>query len=187
MDLKVIDNFLPKEYFSKLQELVLMNEQPWFFLSSPTTFDLNTQKTYSFGCNVVLLNQPESYNPLLSCSKYIKLLNEHVKSSCNFKRVIRCRLDMTTYRGEQITFHPHVDLSQKHYTSIFYLTKCNAPTIIYNQQHFSEETIDTTNLTIMKQIIPDENKLVVFDGNYIHTGTSATDVSRRILVNTNYI
>lgn len=186
MDLKIVDNFLPEQIFVRLKSRVETNEQPWFFLPGATIFD-DQQKNYSFGCNVVRLENPELYNPTIPCSKYIKLLNETVKNTFGFSTVIRCRLDMTTYRGEQVTFYPHVDLSQSHYTSIFYLTTCDAPTLIYNEKHFSEEQINTSNLTLMDSITPKENRLVVFDGNYIHTGTSAMNVSRRILVNSNYI
>ena len=48
-------------------------------------------------------------------------------------------MDMTTYRGQQVKFAPHIDFDGKHFTSIYHLTDCDAPTIIYNQKLFSGE------------------------------------------------
>jgi hypothetical protein len=187
VDLIVVDNFLSDNIFNLLKEEVESNKQSWFFLSTTTGYETIYKEHYAFSCDIVRYKNSEIYNPFIHCSKYVKLLNEQVKSTYNFSTVIRSRLDMTTYRGKQITFPPHIDIAPKHYTSIFYLIECDAPTIIYNQKHFTEDPIDSTFLTIMNTITPKQNRLVVFDGNHIHTGTSATDVSRRILINTNYI
>jgi len=187
MDLTIIDNFLPNEIFFRLKETIYSNQHPWFFLDTSTGYDNNLIEYYTFGCYIVKISNPEVYNPIISSSKYVKILNEHVKQKFGFSTVLRSRLDMTTYRSKKVTFQPHVDLIQKHYTSIFYLTECDAPTIIYNEKHFSDELIDAEQLSIMQEVCPKENRIIIFDGNYIHTGTSATDVSRRILVNSNYI
>jgi hypothetical protein len=187
MDLKVIDNFLPEQLFLELVNAVTANYQQWFFLPTPTGFETISEKHYAFGCDVVRLSKPGVYNPTIASSKYIKLLNDQVKKECGFRSVVRSRLDMTTYRGEQVTFHPHIDVAFEHYTSIFYLIECDAPTIIYNQKHYTNDPIDISSLTVMQEIMPKQNRIVIFDGNHIHTGTSALDVPRRILVNSNYI
>jgi hypothetical protein len=38
-----------------------------------------------------------------------------------------------------------------------------------------------------KQINSIENRIVIFDSNLQHTGTSHTDTKRRVLINFNYI
>ena len=94
---------------------------------------------------------------------------------------------MTTYRGEdQIIFAPHIHLNGEHYTSIYHLTTCNAPTIIYNEQILSGDVPKDINLTIKEKIDAKANRLILFNGNYIHTGMCPTDVASRILINTNY-
>ena len=75
-------------------------------------------------------------------------------------------------------------MSGEDYTSIFYLTECNAPTIIYNEK--SNDATIPNDLTILKQVESKENRVVVFKGDQIHSGMFATDVSRRILINTNF-
>ena len=94
---------------------------------------------------------------------------------------------MTTYRGEnKVTFAPHIDIDGLHYTSIYYTNECNAPTIIYNEKSMSSPVDLSLKLTVKEKIYPKENRLVVFPGNYIHTGMCATDVPYRILINSNF-
>ena len=103
---------------------------------------------------------------------------------------------MTTYRGsESITFSPHVDLDYEdwndlggeHYTAIFYIDESDAPTIIYNET-IKEGYVPPKDmkLTERMRIYPEPNKLVVFKGNYIHTGMCPTTTANRILVNSNF-
>ena len=189
MNPQIIDNFLSEELFNNLKENVSSDYNPWFFV--PTISSVNhkdLRRDYGFSCFAVNNQPPSKYERYenIPCALLVYNLHQKIKDEFGFKQVIRCRLDMTTYRGEdEMTFGPHIDLIGKDYTTIFYLTKCNAPTIIYN-----EKTNDATipnNLTILKRIDSNENRLVVFKGDQIHSGMCATDVPRRILINTNFI
>ena len=185
MDPQVIDNFLPKELYDSLKESVNSEYQPWFFVPQISLVDDGDyRKHYGFSCNVVKYELPFKYERL-PCTSLIYTLHQKIKDEFGFKKVIRCRLDMTTYRGEdEITFGPHIDMSGEDYTSIFYLTECNAPTIIYNEK--SNDATIPNDLTILKRVEAKENRVVVFKGDQIHSGMCATDVSRRILINTNF-
>ena len=185
--MKVIDNFLPQELFDPLKEIVNSENHPWFFVPQiSSVHDKDYKRHYGFSCNVVKYERPFKYERL-PCTSLIYALHQKIKDEFGFKEVIRCRLDMTTYRGEEeITFGPHIDISGEDHTSIFYLTECNAPTIIYNEKT-QDEVINLEELTILKKIDARENRIVVFDGSHIHSGMCATDVSHRILINTNFI
>ena len=39
----------------------------------------------------------------------------------------------------------------------------------------------------IKKVEAKENRLIMFDGDQIHTGTCATDVSHRIVINSNFV
>ena len=189
MNPQIIDNFLSEELFNNLRESINSEYNPWFFV--PRISSVNTQdlrKHYGFNCFVVKYQPTSKYEIYenIPCAHLVNNLHQKIKDEFGFKQTIRCRLDLTTYRGEdEMIFGPHIDLIGEDYTTIFYLTKCNAPTIIYN-----EKTNDATipnNLTILKRIDSIENRLVVFKGDQIHSGMCATDVPRRILINTNFL
>ena len=185
-DVIVVDDFLEEISFKKIKESLLL--QDWYLLPSITFGDDegNSKKHYGFYSMIVWPNNPGQYSNTAS-SWMIFTLNEKIKSQFNFNRVERCRLDMTTYRGEdKVTFTPHVDIDGLHYTSIYYTNECDAPTIIYDQKSMSLDVDLSLNLTVKKKVYPKENRLVVFPGNYIHTGMCATDVPYRILVNSNF-
>ena len=185
--MKVIDNFLPKELFDALKESVNSENHPWFFVPQISSVDdEDYKKHYGFSCNVVKYDPPFKYERL-PCTSLIYTLHQKIKDEFGFKEVIRCRLDMTTYRGEdEITFGPHIDMFGEDQTSIFYLTECNAPTVLYNERT-QDGVIDLENLTVLEKVDAKENRVVIFEGDRIHSGMCATDVSRRILINTNFI
>jgi len=185
-DVIVVDDFLDEISFKKIKESLV--RQNWYLTTDITSVDdiENPKKHYGFYSMIVRPEQPEKYITTPS-SSMIFTLNEKIKSQFNFNTVERCRLDMTTYRGEdQITFKRHIDMEGFHYTSIYYTNECNAPTIIYNEKSTCSYIHPYLNLTIKEKVYPKENRLVVFPGNYIHTGMCATDVPYRILINSNF-
>ena len=185
-DVIVVDDFLDKISFKKIKESLLL--QDWYF-NPDITFGYDqgdSKKHYGFYSMIVDEGSPDQYSNTPS-SWLIFTLNEKIKSQFNFNTVERCRIDMTTYRGEdQVTFKRHIDMEGFHYTSIYYTNECNAPTIIYNEKSMSSPVDLSLNLTIKEKVYPKENRLVVFPGNYIHTGMCATDVPYRILINSNF-
>ena len=184
----VIDDFFNKSKFKRLKTLVNSGDQDWYLRENISIDNEgDPKKFYGVSCNIVLHEYPEQYTDVI-CSDLIFALNEQIKSKFSFNEVIRCRLDMTTYRGEEsLRFGPHIDCDGKHFTSIFYLTTCNAPTIIYKEKLMTGDPDPKDELNVLEMIEAKENRLVVFDGNYIHTGMCSTDVSHRILVNSNFV
>lgn len=184
----IIDNFLTKSEFEELKGKITSDDQPWYFNENISIENEgDPKKFYGFFCDIVQEEYPEQYCEV-NCSPLIFSLNEKIKKTFGFNKVLRTRLDMTTYRGEKsVLFGPHIDLDGQHFTSIFYLTSCDAPTIIYKEKLMYGDINFDNDLNILEKIESKENRLVVFDGNYIHTGMSSTDLPRRILVNSNFI
>lgn len=143
---------------------------------------------YGFSCGILdKLDGPKNYDMEIRYHKLIAGLNERVMRLFNFDSTSRCRLDMTTYRGpEPLVFAPHVDLDGEHYTSIFYIEESDAPTIIYNEMLMEGDVPKDMELTEKQRIEPKPNRLVVFKGNYVHTGMCPTTTANRILVNSNF-
>ena len=187
-DIVVIDDFLNLHEYNLLRDYIEGCDSWEFTEGISVAREGDPRIYYGFSSGVVDETAPEEY--LFEQGfhiQFVKQLNEKVKEKFNLNEVIRCRLDMTTYRGDkEITFGPHIDCDREHTTSIFYVTDSDAPTIIYNEKRFCGEVSKDIVLTEKQRVMPKENRLVVFPGNHVHTGMCPVKYSHRILINTNY-
>tara|TARA_A100001035_G_scaffold169356_1_gene134414 strand:+ start:2130 stop:2801 length:672 start_codon:yes stop_codon:yes gene_type:complete len=187
IDLIVCDDFLEHYHFTMLKKS--MADVDWEYRPGISIEDEGDPRLYyGFSCGILdKLDGPKNYDMELRYHKLIAGLNERVMRLFNFDSTSRCRLDMTTYRGpEPLVFAPHVDLDGEHYTSIFYIEESDAPTIIYNEMLMEGDVPKDMELTEKQRIEPKPNRLVVFKGNYVHTGMCPTTTANRILVNSNF-
>ena len=189
-DVVVIDDFLTKRDFRELKTY-MEGSCVW-----GPRLDLSKEQErdhkLNYGFSTPILDhdyddQWYDYDPEIDI---IKRYTNRIVHQYNFTELFAVRMDMTTYRGEeQITLSPHVDRRGPHYTSILHMTTCDAPTIIYNEMSDGYDDFDIPpdeELTIKKVIEAKENRLILFVGNYIHTGRCPTDVPIRTLINANY-
>ena len=92
---------------------------------------------------------------------------------------------MTVYTPGGRMCDNHVDNPFPHIATIFYLNDSDGNTVIYNEK-FEKEGDTDSELTIQREIEPKENRLVVFDGLYIHTGHVPTKHNNRVILNSNF-
>lgn len=183
----IIDDFLNPYIFAEFKWSII-EETPWYFshnISSSSKQD--PRKYYGFGFVFITPEEPDVYVET-PCSWFVENLNNKIKKTFNFKTVLKSRSDLTTYRGDDdLKLDAHTDIEGKHFTSIFYVTDSDAPTIIYNEKivYYTKEK-QPDSLTEKKRIYPKENRLLVFDGNYIHTGMCPKKYPYRILINSNF-
>ena len=115
--------------------------------------------------------------------------------------ILRCRGDMTTWSPEEFIHPAHTDYPFPNASSIYYLHDTDGDTILYGKDSFDHDIkIDqhqdgtlsqtiggkTTTLEIKERISPKANRLLLFDGNLLHTGSSPTKHKTRILINSNF-
>jgi hypothetical protein len=170
--IEIIKNFLDKDFFKQIQNLILVKENDievdndfaWFQrkqMVTKTNKDLG-YFTHSFYNN----NQINSnyYSP------YIKPILE--KLDC--KAVIQVRANLTPssfYKEDACEFH--IDYPYQSKTAILYLNTCNGGT---------EFKVDDK----IEFVKAEENKIVIFDTNIQHRGTKSTDQDFRYIINFNY-
>ena len=200
---KVIDDFLPKQQYDGLKEFIDSPNQSWFPYEKidhelVNVSKVDKRKHYGFSCNVVKYEAPYVYERL-PCTGLVYAFHQKIKDDFGYTKCVRCRLDMTTYRGEdEVIFGPHIDLDGDDTTTVFHLTDCDAPTIVYNEKSTGVpkyvesikgniKFVPEMDLTILEKVEAKENRLIMFDGDQIHTGTCATDVSHRIVINSNFV
>lgn len=187
--IEVIDNFLEPTYFNNIRHLLESPHFAWFYMgnisSSAKFISINGadyDKLLGFSHNVYC--DGTVYNDELCqlLSPFTWKIQDHVGGS----DVMRVRCDMTVFTEKNVVHEPHVDiLSEPHYSAVFYVSEADGATIIFNEKLKYGKEISESNLTIKKTIQPKPNRVVIFDGSYIHTGTSPSNYPRRIIINTN--
>ena len=161
IEYEVIDNFLPKDEFIKLQSLILGNEFSWYY-NDYIINDGREESNYQF-THLFFWTESKSAHSI----KLMPLLNKlGIKEGQLFK--LKANLNVKTPNHEYGGYH--TDGYKNKITSIFYINTNNGWT----------EFKDGTKVESV------ENRMLVFDSNLEHTGVSCTDQKRRVLFNFNY-
>lgn len=178
-------NFLPtNEFESTFGKLKNNATFPWYYSKNTAYDDLRPGENefnlwdFSFSHNLYADGEPMSFIGEES-TKLLKRICESF--DLKLKEIIRIRAGLITRMPNQITHAAHVDYTYPHHTALFYITTCDAPTILYNQKY-------PNNIVLTEQcrITAEENKVVVFDGLQYHSSTGPTDVKQRIVINFNF-
>lgn len=184
--MEVIDNFLSPSYFKELESVITDSSFMWASATNITdSADTNIQ---GVGFSRAIYKENSFVNNPFSfiCAGLLFQILDTV----NCKRILRSRVDMTTYQAQKFLHKPHIDIQDPYIpniTTIFYITNnVESETIIYDKKVKSSEGIDADNLTILKKVAPRKNRLIYFDGDFLHTGHSPIHENRRILINSNF-
>lgn len=153
---EIIDNFLTEEEFIQIYNLISSSEFPWFFGKVASESNY-FQLTHCFYQN----DEPTGY------FKYLRFLRQKLK----MKSLVRIKANINPHTKELIEHNDawHIDFPNMT-TSILYLNTNDGYTMF--------ETGKKVNSL--------ENRLVIFDSNIKHTGTTCTDQPGRIVLNMNF-
>lgn len=166
-DIKTIDDFLPENQFLKIKNQFLGNTFPWFYQPTVVTDDdslLIEKNNFQFTHCLMSDNKP--------ISPYFKLIVPILdKLKCG--RVYRVKLNLLPKTEKRIEHGYHIDIidSQNIKTAILYLNTNNGMTLFKNGSSVKSK----------------ENRMVIFDNQIPHTGTTCTDENVRCVLNLNYI
>lgn len=162
--MKIIDNALGSKDFDDLKSLLVGNNFPWYFSDDKVGLGNNASYNYQFTHCFFIDNTIQS-NHFEDLKVFHGLLNSAA--------LVRIKANLTTPYKKVVPFDYHVDFPWKtkgFKTAIYYLNSTDGPTLFENG-----ETIECV-----------ENRLVIFDGNLSHTGTTHTNSKYRVLINFNY-
>ena len=159
--MKVIDNFLSKEDFLKIKNLMFSWDFPWYYQhlinGHHDTNDLDCYFTH------VIFDKEKGYSGFYN---FIKPLLEKIKP----KALIRIKCNIYP-RTDKLEIHkPHLDYKFKHNGAIFYINTNDGGTILENG----------------KKIDSVENRILFFNSYKKHSSTSTTNAKSRINININY-
>jgi len=156
--MKVIKNSLQKKDFSFLNKIMTNNFFNWFITNEIVYGDNNYQFTHNF------------YSDFQIKSNHFNLLDSILKI-INPVSLIKIKANLLPKSNKIIEHGMHVDVINKNSkTAIYYVNTNNGYTKFENN----------------KKITSEENKLVIFNSNIHHTGTTCTDSDYRIVINFNY-
>jgi hypothetical protein len=156
---KVIDNFLPKEEFNDIKNIIMGSNFPWFYNSCVATKkDVdNFYFTHLF------------FDSLKVNSNYYEILNP-ILEKLEIKALIRAKANLYSSTEQLIEHKKHCDFSFDHKGVIFYVNTNNGFTILEDG-------------TKIKSV---ENRVLMFNPSKLHNSTNCTDKQPRINVNFNY-
>lgn len=163
-NIEIIDNFLDKEDFNKLQELLLGAWFPWYFcngiVGGKTEDPLDMQFVHTF-----------VRDQQITSDWFVNHLGPIIKKINPEKFIkVKSNLQPATHKNLESHFHIDIDEKIKAKTSILYINTNNGYTL------FEDGTrIDSI-----------ENRFVTFDSNILHKGVTCTDQKTRCVINFNY-
>jgi hypothetical protein len=156
---KVINNFLEKETFNNLKNIMFSDKINWFFLPHMTTND----KYFFNHC---------FYNHYTPQSIFFEDIIVPILKKLNAAAIVEVRANLSLKENICYQSNFHVDRPFECKTAVFYINTCNGYTLLNEDKKI--------------KITSEENKMLIFNSQIKHAGVSQTDVDRRITINFNY-
>ena len=185
---KVIDDFIDQELFGPMQEVVCGDWQSWYYQSNIVGDFWGETSLGKHGFNCWIVQQTNTFIDNYASGLLSPLFNKMVPfAGCT--NILKSRLDMTVYGATDNQCHAHVDDVIPHLATIFYFNDSDGDTVIYNEKFDKEKYMKNheipKDLTVQKSVSPKANRLLIFDGAYVHTGHTPREHNNRIILNSN--
>tara|TARA_A200000113_G_scaffold193953_1_gene183777 strand:- start:9209 stop:9790 length:582 start_codon:yes stop_codon:yes gene_type:complete len=180
-----IENVIEKDYQKQILDVVTDITFDWHFMED-TTFektDTLNNSTPSFANLVYHPNNKENpglefFTPLLQ--------NTCAKAGLELDQLLRMRLGFllnTKYMMPHVRYQyntPHVDFEQDHYTACYYINECDGETVVFH------ETEEAEKYKPMHKSMPQQGKVLVFNGKHYHASTCPKMFTKRIVMTMNF-
>ncbi len=167
MSIEVFDNFLLKEHFDKIQNTMYSVQFPWFYIPGKSYGPLENDGNKEVFQFIHMFHIDHSFR-----SQFSHILDPII-SLLNPAAIIRIKANLTTITPQRIQYEHHRDVGlsiPKSKTACYYVNTNNGSTVFMSGEEISSVA----------------NRLVIFDSDAYHCGTSCTDESTRIVINFNY-
>ena len=177
-DIQIIDNFLPKKEFMQLQRFMMSHYVQWHYndgVVGPTADWLGeergtTDSNYDFQFTHCFYMEnewmPHAKDTYQILEPTLKLLDP--------ASLVRIKANLVPRTPEIVTHGFHVDHEQlldRMKIAVLYINTNNGQTLFKNGQ-----TVDSV-----------ANRIVIFNGDMLHSGTTTTNRKVRCVINFNYI
>lgn len=161
---QIYDNFLDTRGFKIVRDCLLHQDFPWYYnptiTSTESKYDLDMfQFVHPFD-----MGHTEHVQ-----SKHINFISPVLQKLAP-KRIVRIKANLRTHTTERLPSCFHIDTEKICKTAIFYINSNDGYT----------EFEDGTRINSVA------NRLLLFDSQTMHRGTSCTDQMIRVVLNINY-
>ena len=183
---KVIDNFLSKSYYKSISELLSGPDFEWWY-NNNISYQSSSTHFKEYGFSHIFWDIDNG--PVNRFSPFLQPLLHQILDVTNCDFIFRARADMVTWSKEDYIHQPHIDFPFPNTASVFYINETDGDTIFYNvkPEDVSKDEKAFEDLKEYDRVSPSPNRLVIFDGDLLHTGCSPTNHANRILINSNYV
>jgi hypothetical protein len=194
--IEIIDDFLTPSYFTQLSRMVCSDHFPWYFRGNVTREDRKNSIMFPSGQEEKRLAVIGFDFSLFRMDTQLGIRDDyevqasfpmlyHILDRTGYDDILRARYDLTTYQPGNFMHDAHIDLNHPDFKScILYMNETDGQTVIFDEKVWNTADVDITkNYNIKEKIDPKPNRLVIFDGHYIHTGHSPSENKSRILMN----
>jgi len=158
---KIIDNFLEKDFFTKIKSTLTGDSFSWYFNSSMTaTFSKDSYFFYHlfFYNNQVFSNYYSEF--------IIPIINK-----IKIKALINARANLMVNKNTVYESDYHTDFDYPHTSAIYYVNNNNGFTM-FEKSKVKIECV--------------ENRLLIFNSTIKHKAVSQTNENQRIVINLNF-
>ena len=167
--MKIIKNFLPKDEFNKIKEILTDDRFPYYYQNSMLDGSYRIEKykdsDYYF-CHTLYNDGIRKTDEVIVKEVLMPILNK-LKAT----KLIRAKINLYTKTGKQVHSGYHVDKNDENTKVAIYCLNTNNG---YTKMKTGE---------IGKSI---ENSLIMFKANEYHKAVTQTDTKTRINININY-
>jgi len=171
MDIKIVDNFLSKEDFHNLNQIIKnANEHGFWKFNENIAYEeeINLNNSSYFTHAIYNYNVPVTTHRNLMEFIFKSFLPELI----DFNSLMRVKANLFTWTEKLQEFALHTDCGDlKCKGAIFYLNTCDGYT------HFEDGT----------KVESVENRMLFFDASIPHGSTNTTDAKCRMNINFNYL
>jgi hypothetical protein len=166
---KIIDNFLDKKDFEKIEFVMQEPDFPWYMCQSVSAErDVKVTERHKLKPEDFYFFHNFQYFSSIN-STYYQMLIPIIKK-LDPVALHRVKGNLYPSRDKKFEHGYHIDLKVKHKAAIFYVNTNNGYTILN----------DGTKIESIK------NRILLFDASEPHTSTNCTDLYARINININY-
>jgi hypothetical protein len=184
-DIIVIDNVINKTYQTELENSLLKEMGPaWFLLDD-----------VAYPGAAVHHQQPGLVHPLFEENQGILSPLYHLAIPMVFEAVSRIQFDLHSIaRGRAFlqfptpvvhTNHAHVDFNDPHLVCLYYVNDSDGETVLYDQTTNDIANLpgmDTSLLSVKTKVSPAKGRVVLFNGNRYHS-SSTPSKNKRCVIN----
>jgi hypothetical protein len=177
----VIDDFFPKNVFDKI--LKLFSELNWKYYKDCCIIDESLDSEL-IGENFTF----SAFFDKMQLKQYEIDVKKYISNKLYINAFERGFLNIFPIQQKNIITTPHVNKSEDHIVSLFYMNDTDGKTFFYNEtineipfsaiEMHGKKIVDAYNFTINKSISPRKNRMVFFDGSIYHAPEIPTICNR---------